>query len=326
MKSSPFLLIVTLTLCVFSVRPARAALSGSDNFNDNSRDVTKWNTDIVTGNGTLLETNQRLEYRVASPNLSVGDEAVRAWILNTGTYTSDWEVIVEVTNTVIPTIMEQVSSIGLEAFNAADLQDSCYVELYASALVSLPFRRGLKTGFYVNDTDLNDATTGRGDVTNALPYAALRLTFNSLSKVFTAYVDHDGAGNGYQWENFGSFGIAGSGGTITNGNWGMNASGTFYVAVYGFSQGLTITSGQMHADNFSAQTPVAATPALAGSIATNTLLLRWPQTAVAYELESTTNLTTGTWTTVTNLVTVVGSTNSVQISVVPPQKFFRLRR
>ena len=214
----------------------------------------------------------------------------------------------------------------LASFNAADLQDSCYVELYASALVSLPFRRGLKTGFYVNDTDLNDATTGRGDVTNALPYVALRLTFNSLSKVFTAYVDHDGAGNGYQWENFGSFGIAGSGGTITNGNWGMNASGTFYVAVYGFSQGLTITSGQMHADNFFAQTPAAATPALACSLATNTVQLRWPQTAVAYELESTTNLTTGVWTTVTNLVTVVGSTNSVQISVVPPQKFFRLRR
>lgn len=326
MKHATYLFIVTLTLCVFSARPISAAIGGSDNFNDNSRDVTKWNTDVVTGNGALLETNQRLEYRVASPNLSVGDEAVRAWILNLGTYTNDWEVIVEVTNTVVPTIVDQISSIGIEALNAADFQDYCYLELYSSALSHLPFRRGLKAGFAVNDTDLNDATTGRGDVTNSLTYAALRLTFNSLSKVFTAYVDHDAAVGGSQWQNLGSFGVAGSGGNITNGNWGMTASGTFYVAIYGFSQGLTITGGQIHADNFSTTTPAATTPSLTGKRVGNTLELSWPQSAVAYELESKTNLTSGVWTTVTNLVTTSGSTNSVSVTIVPPQNFFRLRR
>jgi len=237
-------------------------ISGSDDFNDNSRDVTKWTTDFVVGNGFLSETGQRLEYRVPAPDLVNGDEAERAWILNKARYTNDWELIMDVTNAVVPTIVDQLVSVGIEVFNSADLTDYVFVELYASALNALPFRSGFKTGFSVDNIDLNDETTGRGDVTNAVPYGAVRLTFNSQSKVVSAYIDHNGPAGGYVWEKLGSFGLAGNGGSITNGNWNLTAASTFEVAVFGFSQGLTISSGQVHGDNFFAQTAPATAPTL----------------------------------------------------------------
>jgi hypothetical protein len=320
---SGFLSALAITVLANS---GHAQISGSDNFNDNSRDATKWTTDFVTGNGVFNETNQRLEYRVTSPNLMTGDEAERAWILNSARYTNDWEVILEVTNTVVPTIVNQLVSIGLEVFNAADLTDYVYVELYSSALTSLPFRRGFKMGLVVNDTDLNDATTGKGDVTNSLAYGAVRFTFNSLSKVFNAYVDRDEAVGGYKWEKLGSFGVAGSGGSITNGNWNMTPTSTFQVAIYGYSQGLTITSGQVHGDNFFAQTAPTTSPTITSDIITNSMRLRWPESAVAYEMQSRTNLAAGTWTTVTNAPVVVNGTNSLVLPLDAPMKFFRLKR
>src|SRR6059036_2887153 len=62
---------------------AKAQINGSDDFNDNSRSTAKWGTaDFITGHGTLVEANQRLEYRVASPDpLADNDEADRLWSL-----------------------------------------------------------------------------------------------------------------------------------------------------------------------------------------------------------------------------------------------------
>jgi hypothetical protein len=318
-------LIIASVLAVFS-QAALGQISGADNFNDNSRDVTKWSTDFITGNGALAEINQRLEYRVTSPDLINGDDATRAWILNAARYTNDWEVILEVTNTVVPSIVDQVASIGLEVFNAADLTDNCYVEMYSSALSRLPFRRGFKASLVVNDLDLNDATTLAGDVTNSLSFGAVRLVFNAQSKVFNAYSDRDGAVNGYQWEKLGGFGIAGSGGSITNGNWNMISTSTFQVAVYGFSQGLTINSGQMHGDNFFAQTVSSTAPVIISDIVTNSLRLRWPQTSLNYQMESRNALNSGIWTLVTNLPTTLGGTNTLVLPLDSPAKFFRLKR
>jgi hypothetical protein len=56
-------LLIGLIPGVLFLGQAFAATAGDD-FNDNSRDPTKWGEDYVQGNGVLTETNQRLEYTV----------------------------------------------------------------------------------------------------------------------------------------------------------------------------------------------------------------------------------------------------------------------
>ena len=58
-----------------------------DDFNDNIKDTAKWGADI--GSGRLVETNARLEYTGT-------DEALRPWIASVGSYTQDWEAVVDV--------------------------------------------------------------------------------------------------------------------------------------------------------------------------------------------------------------------------------------
>ena len=70
-----------------------------------------------------------------------------------------------------------------------------------------------------------------------------------------------------------------------------------------------------------------APPSLAMSLASGSVLLSWPASAVAYGLISSTNLIAGTWETVTNMPVVNGLRKEVSLPVATPaQRFFRLVR
>jgi hypothetical protein len=316
-------------VCVaaFSIQPACAQIDGSDDFNDNMVDPAKWSSDFVVGNGQLLETNQQWEYIVPSPNPLDVDEVERPWNLNQPTYTNDWEMFWDVNNTATPTVVGHLATIGFDVFNPGDPTDYLYVELYSSALTMLPVSRGFKAGFVVDNVDLNDASTGLADISDpSIMAGALRLVFNSNTKVFTAFADRDGPTNGYRWEKLGSFGVAGAGGSITNGNWGMTNGSMFNVAVYGYSFGLPIPGGQMHGDNFVARTSTGAAPTLVSGLSSNLFQLRWPQDAMAFELESNPVLATNGWTGVTNPPVWVNAANELDLPADGPAQFFRLRK
>ena len=206
----PFLLFVLLV-----VQPAFGAdLNGTDDFNDNSRDSTKWGADIVLGTCSIAETNQQLQLSTAA----VGTNCVvfRPWILNTASSNLDWEIIATVNNNATPGLTnDQTCDIGLAVGNSAAISDYVYVGLYASTLGSPRLRRGFVSGLAVNTVDIAVADSLDMGVTGG----AVRLLFNSGARVITSYYDVGGNGGGYIWVKLGSFGVAGNNGETGNANW-----------------------------------------------------------------------------------------------------------
>jgi hypothetical protein len=94
-----FLLFVLLV-----VQPAFGAdLNGSDDFNDNSKDSTKWGADYAVGACGLAETNQQLQLSTATLG-TTDDVVLRPWILNTACPSLDWEIIAGVNNNASPVL------------------------------------------------------------------------------------------------------------------------------------------------------------------------------------------------------------------------------
>jgi hypothetical protein len=314
---------VILLAALFQGYLLNAAISGSDDFNDNVKDAAKWGADIVYGNGVLTETSQRLQYTVSAPTPGDDDNSYRPWILNQATYDADWEVVLDLHNTVTPTVLGQVATVGIEVFNASDLGESVYVEMYASSLDMFPpYRRGFKTAVSTNSAEIYFMDTMDLGVTDG----AIRILFNSQTKVLSVYYHVGGsAASGYVWTQLAGFGIN----TIVGANnveWGMSGSQPFQVAIYGFSTAMTVSSGQVYADNFSAATAASQAPLLSSVRLAGTNVLSWPQTAVGYNLVQATNLISATWSNVAQSVALSNGVYSTKVPITGSYRFFRLRK
>lgn len=224
-------------------------LSNGDDFNDNVVNTAKWAaSDVTSGNGSLTEANARLEYRVTTPDPSY-DEAIRPWILNSARNTDAFDVVLDVFNNQTPAGFSN-ASIGLTVTSLENADDSIYVELYRSG----PSADG--NGFLAA---LSSAAAGGDEV---LPYTtptnhpavtsgSVRLSYDPVLQIFTAWYDTTGSSDGFQWQVYGSFGVGALGGGSTrNSPWQLTQNAGFQVSVSGFSEGLTVTSGQVYADNF----------------------------------------------------------------------------
>ena len=297
---------------------------GSDDFDSDSN--AAWLADYLVGSGQLVRTNRHLEYRVSSPNFIEGDEAYRPWGLNQPPYSTDWEVLVDVHNTATPSAVDRVATFGIQVFNANNLSDYVYVEIYASTLYKPSLRRGFKADLALNGTELGENTV-LGDTGNqGFIDGSVRMTFNSGTKVLTAWFDRHGNTNGYRWEKLALFGIAGSGGTTTNANWEMKGDDAFNITLYGYSQGMAVRSGEIYGDNFFFQTAATNRPALSASLASGGVRLRWPQEGIGYELVTSTTLTPGLWTNTMWIPDTVNRTNVLEVPFGSPVQFFRLRK
>ena len=213
-----------------------------DDFNDNAKDTSKWGTDSLFGNGVLAETNQRLEYTCASGTLD--DNDIRPWVLTRFPYNADWEIQIDAFNGTTPSTAIQVDSAGIQIFSP-DGNNALLAELYASSLVSPPARNGFYSSLDHFGVSIGTADSGGLPVT----HGAVRMVFDSTTKVISVFYDLD-VSDGYQWIQYGSFGITGAGGADANFNWALTSTDQISVAVYGYSQFMTVTSGQMFLDNF----------------------------------------------------------------------------
>ena len=238
---SMWVLIGLIPVVLFSDQ-AFAAPAGDD-FNDNSQDPTKWGEDYVKGHGVLTETNQRLEYTCSTG--TGDDEASRLWILTRFPYNADWEIQVDVVNLTSLSADNQYSSFGFVVFSPRSYYDKILAELYASRWGGPP----QLNGFYAN-VETADDTIGWADTWGlGVTHGAIRIAFNSITKVITVFYDPD-TSNGYQWVPYGSFGLVGTGGANGNTDWGLTDADLFLLYVYGYSERLTITSGELYGDNF----------------------------------------------------------------------------
>jgi hypothetical protein len=232
--------ICAVVLNALACFPAFSAIFyGSDNFNDNSKDPSLWGADVIGGNGALNEVNGRLEY---TSTRFGANEANRPWILNFGGYGENWAIQLDVFNSHVAGGGE-VTSCGFEVFQGGNSLNSVFVELYTVHTAN-------GKGFYsvLRNNNVYAAEQATGDLNATL--GTVQISYDGLNKVLTSSYDPDGSANGFQWIQFATFGINGSGGSTGNANWGMNDSSEFSVSVYGYSEKTDITSGMIYVDNF----------------------------------------------------------------------------
>lgn len=234
---------------------ARVVAINGDDFNDNSKNTAKWGEDRTFGtDGLIGETNGRLEYTSAN---TTGDHgSYRPWVLTQATYDSDWEVVMDVSNSISLPLDPQFrdTGIGVEIFPpGTNYNQSFFTEMNSSAWETGSFR-GFVSGQGEDEFgDLDQESASAGVV------GSIRIVYNSNTKVITTFCDTDGSANGYVWSPLATYGIAGSGGAF-NADWNMSGSQVFQIAVYGFVDGSVVTSGQLYADNFSITTQSSGLP------------------------------------------------------------------
>ena len=226
-----------------------ANLSGSDDFNDNIIDPSKW-TDLFRT--PLTETNGRLEYSGGSGDVV---ESLQ-WQLNRGSYVQDWTVSLDVVNSVdISTMSNQEIGFGFLAFSPGPFENNFSIDLKAGddAGGSNRYRRISTQAENSNVQVLDHAA----DTTATS--LRLQISFDASAKVFTSYYDSGG-------------GLT----ALTNYNvsaWGMSDRDVFAIAVFGIGYDVTPASGEVFGDNFVA-VPEPGTLGLLGIAAGGLLLAR----------------------------------------------------
>lgn len=214
----------------------QAFADGSDDFSSTNPggDPTKWGSDIVKGQGKLTQVNGLLEYTTTGSGTTL-DSSDRQWIATRFPYNSDWSLQIDVTNT---TSSGPFSSFGIVVESARLPDSEIEIELGQSGLFWAEFRGG--TFISGDETALAFGPNNHG---------AIQISFNGTTKVFTVYYDSDPS-DGYLWQPFGTFGIVSTAVADDVRNWGLDDSDHFVAYVFGYSERISVTSGEMYGDNF----------------------------------------------------------------------------
>ena len=212
-----------VALCSINVL---ANLYGSDDFNDNTMDTTKW---VSVLGDTLTEANNRLEYSGGSGSA----DGAWIWQLNTGSYLQDWAASVDVVNAIDEaTLSDQLISVGLIALNPVTADNTFSISLFA-----LDDGGGSQQQRQIHTSvDVNKEFVFEHGVSTTETALHLQIAFDAATKVLTSSYD------------------AGSGLTVLTsydaGSWGMTGSDVFTIALFGESVDVAPASGEVYADNF----------------------------------------------------------------------------
>ncbi len=201
--------ILTAFLIALTSLPAIAQIVGSDN----SKDTSKWETNVASVKASLVKVNTRLKCCVASPYSVNGfGEAFQPWILNTVGNSDGFDVVLDVFNNVNLTLANN-TSVGMTVTGRQNADDSMHVEQYCNGSngdgMGFPAALGSAAG---REVQPYTTPTSHSIVTTA----SVRRSYNRSTQILTAYHDTTGSGDGYQWQIYGSFGVAGSCGSTAD--------------------------------------------------------------------------------------------------------------
>lgn len=232
-------IICSALLALLTPTISHANFAGSDDFNDNSKNTSLWGTDVAVGGGLMAETNQHLQF--TATGATANDAAGRPWIANTGSYTSDWSVQMDVN---VPTVARSLVAGQQYAFTL-NIRNSAAVNFNTSFAVDLQygnFGGTLDRGFNSHQ-DLNGIEASDVSSATVSTSAAIRVRYNAATTTLISEFDANGAIGGYSFTPFDSQNISA---------WGMTASSTFQATPIGYTTGnLTIASSDnVFADNF----------------------------------------------------------------------------
>jgi hypothetical protein len=200
-------------------------LNGSDDFNDNIRDTSKW----IEAEPLLTETNNRLEFTTSG----TGDENGNwTWVKNAGSYTQDWAVSVDVYNSSVPFNQSSSIAMGIVGHNVSE-----------GPLFVLGLLRSTDPGHVIGG--------GWPD------YYTWHSTTNTSAKLTISY-------DATTETLSGAYSLGGGFIMLTNRNISWLPAGTsesFIIALIGSTENdFLVESGEMYLDNFEAVTlPYSAT-------------------------------------------------------------------
>ena len=218
-----------------------ANLFGADNFNDDVRDPTKWGTDDAQNSGVLTEIDGRLEY-TGQADIEPFGYAERPWILNTGSYTENWEARVDV----------HVGNIPLEDEGAGVQMVLAVYGNGSIGEIKLEIAREdestLRRFRYTTDGDIGETTAN-----TASTDAAVRISFNAAQKLLTFAYDANGPVGGYTWTTLKTVDV-----DAPANDWGMDDASRFTLTIFGEHEGVTVEPGDAWADNFEATSALAS--------------------------------------------------------------------
>ena len=219
--------------------------SGSDDFNDNNINLSKWD-DTMGGFGDLTEANQLLELDLDGGGSS--PQGHLPWKLNYGSYTQDWEVYYDIN---VPTFTQfsgdEASSMSIFIY-ALPMGTGGYIGMtLGQETGSSPSRK-----FMANMSTLSDTT--EAEIMTTSTESSVRIHWDASST--TLYCDYDSDGGSDSWTNLKSWNIAPG----QPYSWNMTTGSTFICFLIGQAEithgGETNPSG----DNFVANSTPPTAP------------------------------------------------------------------
>lgn len=224
-----FRALFAITLLCASPLISRADFSGGDTLASGSANWVPV-PQFTSGNGQLLFQNSRAEFIVNSP--VQGDNVIsERWNVNSGSYTKDWSVQVDV----------HLGLIGLPSLPLGSGSNDCsFVNLNLIIVSSKNLnnaysiaidRYRTSSGSYFSDFEAGTMNSINSTIFDNSTDGTLKISYNSTKKTLTASYN-----NGGGWNVIDSVNIASG-----SNSWGMGTSDIFY-AVLASNSGITTGS------------------------------------------------------------------------------------
>ncbi len=279
MKTHTIQTIFAALLLTIPATTSLANLSGSDDFNDNSKDLTKWGADSGGAGHSLNEINQRLEY-TADGSDSFKE---RPWILSTGSYVENWEARMDVHLSTAALPVDGDDRRFTLGLSAGGFSAGVQLELKNYSGTTL---RSFKVG--------DDGPGGTDSLVSTLSTdGAVRVTFDASTKILGFYYDENGSIGGYTWTQFDTIDT-----DAVGTDWGLNAASTFAIAPFGESEGVGVSSGEAYGDNFNV-VPEPPDPILPTVVIRPAAQIAWSSVVgQTYIVQASASMAAGSWQTV----------------------------
>jgi hypothetical protein len=163
----------------------------TDDFNDNTVDPTKWGAAVNTGNGRLLEQNQRVDYTVSAAT-GTSDASLRPWVGQLP-LTANWEATLQVHNAFnAGGANYKWAAVGLQLKRPGNTNEYVFIELYAEQSGNST-SRGFLTSLETPDALYGDVISEDLGTTDA----SVKLSWDSSTGILITSYDRDGAGGTY---------------------------------------------------------------------------------------------------------------------------------
>ncbi len=168
--------------------------------------------------------------------------SIRPWIANSGGFTSNFTLQLDVSVPTLTLSAGQSFLFGLQVRNGDDASD-----LFGAAL-ELDNFSGTPDRHFVSFYDINGVNQGEVKSTSTSTSAAVRIRYDAATTTLFAEADANGAVGGYNFTAFDSRNISG---------WNMTTSSVFQGDAFGASEGNVVISSanNVAGDNFQATVP-----------------------------------------------------------------------